>query len=67
MNINRNDELFVQNLLKKTKSKMANYNCGDGDYNKFIVNDIIYDEQKRLVSVFKEYLLWDETSDFLRR
>lgn len=31
------------------------------------INDIIYDEKKHLVCIFKDYLLWDENSDFLKR
>lgn len=32
-----------------------------------MVNDIIFDERTRLVSLFKDYLLLDEVNDFLKR
>jgi hypothetical protein len=68
MKINQNDwKTCLDKLIKSNRSHLNNYNWTNEDYNKYVVNDIIYDERKRLVSVFKEYLLWDESSDFLRR
>ena len=37
------------------------------DYDIKSINDIIYDEKKKIVCRFKEYLLIDETNDFLKR
>ena len=53
-----------KNLIIKNLKK---YNVNRTFYNIKIINDIIYDEKKHIVSVFKNYLLWDETSDFLKR
>ena len=36
-------------------------------YNKYIINLIIFDQKRHIVSEFKNYLLWDETSEFLKR
>lgn len=36
-------------------------------YNTKIVNDIIYNEQSNVVSVFKDYLIYDDVSEFLKR
>ena len=36
-------------------------------YNVKIINDIIYNEQTHLVSVFKDYLIFDDVSEFLKR
>jgi len=36
-------------------------------YNTKIVNDIIYNEQSNIVSVFKDYLIFDDVSEFLKR
>ena len=36
-------------------------------YNVKIVNDIIYNEQTNIVAVFKDYLIFDDLSDFLKR
>lgn len=36
-------------------------------YNVKIINDIIYNEQTHIVSVFKDYLIYDDISEFLKR
>lgn len=36
-------------------------------YNVKIINDIIYNEPTHLVSVFKDYLIYDDVSEFLKR
>ena len=36
-------------------------------YNVKIINDIIYNEQTHAVAVFKDYLIYDDTSEFLKR
>ena len=43
------------------------YNPTEDTYNIKVINDIIYDEKKHIVSLFRNFLLWDETSDFLKR
>ncbi len=47
------------NLLK--------HNSSPEEYHTKIVNDIVFDERKRVVSLFKDYLLLDEVNDFLKR
>lgn len=36
-------------------------------YNVKIVNDIIYNEPTHIVAVFKDYLIFDDLSEFLKR
>ena len=36
-------------------------------YNVKIVNDIIYNEATHIVAVFKDYLIYDDLSEFLKR
>lgn len=36
-------------------------------YNVKIVNDIIYNEPTNIVAVFKDYLIYDDLSEFLKR
>ena len=36
-------------------------------YQKYIIKNIIYDEKSRLVSTFKEYLIINDTSEFMKR
>lgn len=48
-------------------SNLKKYNSTPDKFYAKITNDIIYDEKKHLVCLFKDYLLWDEYSDFLKR
>ena len=36
-------------------------------YNIYIINSIIFDQKNHKVAEFKNYLLWDETSEFFKR
>ncbi len=36
-------------------------------YNVKIINDVIYNENTHIVSVFKDYLIFDDVSEFLKR
>ena len=52
--------LVKQNLQEK-------YTTSVDFYNAKVVSDIMYNENARIVSVFKDYLLFDDLSDFLKR
>ena len=52
-------------LITKTLSKK--YMTSRDYYDAKIVNDIVYNEPTRLVSVFKDYLIYDDVSEFLKR
>ena len=36
-------------------------------YDAKIINDVVYNEPTRLVSIFKDYLIYDDVSEFLKR
>lgn len=36
-------------------------------YNVKVINDVIYNENTHVVSVFKDYLIFDDVSEFLKR
>ena len=36
-------------------------------YNVKVINDIIYNDETHLVSMFKDYLILDDISEFLKR
>ena len=56
------------NSLKETLNKaysrlnaqLHSYNYSIDEINKQIINDIIYDEKKRIVSIFKDHLIYYE-------
>ena len=54
-------------LFKIITKNLKKYNKLSNQINKEIIHNIVFDEKKRIVSIFKDYLLWDETSEFLKR
>ena len=56
--------LFLYNLTHKNLKK---YSTNKKTYNIFIINNIIFDHRIHKVAVFKNNLLWDESSEFLKR
>ncbi len=54
------ETLVGMNLSKK-------YITSRDSYNLKVVNDIIYNENSHIVTVFKEFLIYDDVSEFLRR
>jgi len=54
-------QLAIQKLNQKYKNIQVQYT------NVKIVNDLIYNEQTHLVSVFKDYLINDDINEFLKR
>ena len=57
----------LNKAYSKLNSTLHSYNPSIEEINKKIINDIIFDEDKRIVSIFKDYLLWYETSDFFKQ
>ena len=56
--------IFLYNITFKNLKK---YSTTKKIYNKFIINSIIFDHRIHKVAVFKNNLLWDESSEFLKR
>ena len=54
-------------LYKITFKNLKKYTTTKRTYNKFIINSIIFDHRIHKVAVFKNNLLWDESSEFLKR
>lgn len=49
------------------KNLNSKYLTGMDYYNVKVVNDIIYNDTTNLVSVFKDYLIYDDISEFMKR
>jgi len=62
-----NLEIVKKNISQKLKNNLKKYDSSMRKVFIKTINDIIYDERKHIVSVFKDYLFWDENSDFLKR
>jgi len=46
---------------------LENYNSDKDTIHRKIANDIVYNEKSHIVAVFKDYLIYDDTSEFLKR
>ena len=58
----------VKSMMKRIKNKINQKNqTNNKSYCKQIVNDIIYNEKAHIVAIFKDYLIYDDTSEFLKR
>ena len=56
----------IKNAHLKLNKELRKYNYSNKEYYIQKIDEIIFDNNKRLVSIFKDYLLWNETSDFLK-
>ncbi len=55
-------------LRKRSREKMIQtHNTNINQYNTIILNNIIYNEKSRIVAIFKEFLIHDDISEFLKR
>ena len=62
-----NQNLFPFNLYHITSKNLKKYSTSNKKYRIFIINSIIFDQRIHKVAVFKNNLLWDESSEFLKR
>lgn len=49
------------------RSMLSKYTSIFSSYNTNIINNIIYNEKSHIVALFKDYLILDDTSEFLKR
>lgn len=57
--------LSVMKILYVMRNKT--YNSNQNTWNIKVIEDIIYNEKSHLVSIFKDYLIYDDNSEFLKR
>ena len=57
----------LKNAYKNLNKNLRQYNYSNKKYNITKSNEIIFAKNKRIVSIFKDNLLWNETSDFLKQ
>ena len=66
-NNNENKEKLLNKIEKKMNNHLLKYNISENEYNKKVINDIIYDEKKHIVSILKDYIFENSGNDFLQR
>ena len=57
----------LKNAYSILNKDLRKYNFSNKNFNIQKSNEIIFDKSKRLLSLFKDHLLWNETSDFLKK
>lgn len=61
----KNNQQLLQSVVKTNLNKK--YLTSRDYYNGKVVTDIIYNECTNVVSIFKDYLIMDDVSEFLKR
>ena len=59
-------KITIKNFYKILNKDLRKYNFSHKKYNIKKSNEIIFDKNKRIVSIFKDYLLSNKPSDFLK-
>ena len=59
-------------LIKRIRTQannliQQNHNSDKDTFYRKTANDIVYNEKSHIVAVFKDYLIYDDTSEFLKR
>ena len=62
-NIKKTNIVFTQVIRSNLQYHDSNIN----KFNKKMINDLLYDEKKHIVSIFKEYLILDDIVEYLQR
>ena len=55
------------NLLKRVRNNLYKHNTDIEEYRDWILNSLIFNEKARIVALFKDFLIYDELTEFLRR
>ena len=60
----KNNKITPKYIMRKT---LRTHDTTIKKYNTFNINAIIFDQKNHKVATFKNYLIWDETSEFFKR
>lgn len=64
----QNSTSSFKSALKAVSKRLKNeYTISKGFYKCKLINDIIFNEKSRAVAIFKDYLIYDDNSEFLKR
>jgi hypothetical protein len=58
---------LIMKRIDKNRQKIAKKYMKKSNFNSKVINDIIYNEKSNIVATFKDYLILDDTSEFLKR
>ena len=63
----KKNHLFFYKSSKIISNNLRKYQTTQEKYNISIIHSIVFDQKNHIVAEFKNYLLWDEISEFLKR
>ena len=67
-NENNSKDIILKILLQKSYLKLfKKYSSNEFSYNTICINNIIFNESCLIVAKFKDYLIYDDNSEFLRK
>ena len=62
------NSVIVRTLKTSVRHKISRkFQTDSGKFNIKLINDIIYNEKANIVGKFKDFLIYDDTSEFLKR
>lgn len=64
---NKRSSLIKAIRKQANKLVLENHNSDRDTIYRKTANDIVYNEKSHIVAVFKDYLIYDDTSEFLKR
>jgi len=59
--------IIIHKINYIIKFNLIVHNSTQEEFNIKVINDIIYNEDKRIVSKFKDHLIYNDPAEFLRR
>ena len=58
---------YLEKIIKNNKKSLHKFDSNITKLNVLLINDIIFDNNSHLVSVFKDFLIFEESLEFIRR
>ncbi len=67
MSISEDKHIVYKSVANCRNTLISRYNVDNDSYYRRQIENIIYDNRSRIVTKFKENLIWNEPSELMRR
>ena len=64
LSTSENQDITIPEIIRKNLKK---YNVSNNRYNRYIINHLLYQRRKTIVSKFKDHLIMNDIGEFLKR
>jgi hypothetical protein len=58
---------LLQTIKTKARKLLYKHNIDNEEYIRLMLNNLIFNDKTRMVAIFKEHLIRNDSSEFLRR